>query len=77
MGVIDDAITATIEDMIRNSTECNCCGSAGDHADLIIRALKRTPVDWWPRTDVTPDFYQTNAFYRPIYSALETRILPD
>jgi hypothetical protein len=48
MNTIDKAVTETLEDMITNRTYCGCCNTDCDYAELIMRALQRTPVDWWP-----------------------------
>jgi hypothetical protein len=74
---IDEALTDTIADMIRNSVFCGCCDSDGNHAALIKRALQRTPVDWWPNTpSIQPfvfDALNKNTLYIPILQALTER----
>ena len=76
MSKIDEALTNTIADMIRNSTACGCCDNDTAHAALIMRALERTPCDWWPDGSEAPlPLYEKNSLYIPILKALVTRSL--
>jgi hypothetical protein len=45
---IEEAITATLADMIQNRTGCTCCDNNIEHAALIRRALARFPSILWP-----------------------------
>lgn len=73
MTDLELAVSATLRDMIDNSTQCGCCDSDTMHADLIRRALARFPPALWPLASQMPVWFKKNTLYAPIRQAIVER----
>lgn len=78
---LKQAITETILDAINNRSYCACCDNDVNHVELIMRMIKRAPVELWPTIeqvtpDVDPEIKLDDEFkYQRVWKALRERRL--
>lgn len=88
---IERGLHDTIVDLIKSRTYCGCCDSDTNHAQILLRILRRVPVDLWPTeaelvaAGVEGFFHgsyvlggqpQTSAVYEAVALAIRTRTPP-